>query len=271
MICKFFLKNKCNRDDCKYSHDIKVLKRESQDENVIPIKKQTEQTKQTKLMPRVKGKNTVNWIPSEFEDMRVILDLSSEKLTKKWTNKDVLVCPNVFSSYKKYELYNSLKDEVHEDVLKLWHGNETNPGTHVIADDSMKWKTTATTFKTIVDTLAKYFNMKVSATRFNWYRTLDEWKPYHHDRAAVEAKIALRQNVTVAVSFGCVRGCAFEHAKTKTVVNFPQEDTYVYVFFDETNVIWRHGVFRGRESEIDPNGPIGRMSIILWGWIDPIN
>lgn len=32
--------------------------------------------------------------------------------------------------------------------------------------------------------------MKVNATRLNWYRDSKEWKPYHHDAAAVKPEIA---------------------------------------------------------------------------------
>ena len=47
------------------------------------------------------------------------------------------------------------------------------------------------------------------------YRDSKEWKPFHHDAAAVKADKARTQNFTVAVSFGLERDAAFEHAKTK--------------------------------------------------------
>ena len=43
------------------------------------------------------------------------------------------------------------------------------------------------------------------ATRFNWYRNTSEWKPFHHDAAAMKPDKARTQNFTVAVSFGCER------------------------------------------------------------------
>ena len=57
----------------------------------------------------------------------------------------------------------------------------------------------------------------VQATRLNWYRDSTEWKPFHHDAAAVKPDKAKTQNFTVAVSFGMERDAAFEHAQTKTV------------------------------------------------------
>ena len=59
----------------------------------------------------------------------------------------------------------------------------------------------------------------LQATRLNWYRDSTEWKPFHHDAAAVKPDKAKTQNFTVAVSFGMERDAAFEHAQTKTVTN----------------------------------------------------
>ena len=67
----------------------------------------------------------------------------------------------------------------------------------------------------VVDTIAKYFEMDVKATRFNWYRDSQEWKPFHHDAAAVDPRKA--KPLTVGVSF-CSR-CCFQHAKARTVIS----------------------------------------------------
>ena len=63
--------------------------------------------------------------------------------------------------------------------------------------------------------MARYFDMDVQATRFNWYRDSSEWKPFHHDAAAMKEKFARTQNFTLAVSFGAEREAAFEHAKVR--------------------------------------------------------
>jgi glutathione S-transferase len=84
----------------------------------------------------------------------------------------------------------------------------------------------------VVDTVKIYFDAKcwrlvihlllinddtkhLQATRLNWYRSTAEWKPFHHDAAAMKPEMAEKQNFTVAVSFGVERDAAFEHAKTK--------------------------------------------------------
>ena len=45
--------------------------------------------------------------------------------------------------------------------------------------------------------------MDIKATRFNWYRDSSEWKPFHHDAAAVKPHIAKIQNLTVGIFFWC--------------------------------------------------------------------
>jgi hypothetical protein len=73
------------------------------------------------------------------------------------------------------------------------------------------------------------------------------------------------QNFTVAVSFGVTRDAAFEHAKTKTVISFPQDDGVVYCFANDTNAIWRHGILQDL-----PVRDESRVSIICWGKVNEI-
>jgi alkylated DNA repair dioxygenase AlkB len=142
----------------------------------------------------------------------------------------------------------------------LWHGDS-----HLIADDHLNWKNKCPTFNHIIKRLAEYFGMDVKATRFNWYRDSSEWKPYHHDAAAVDASKAMKQNFTVGVSFGLTRDAAFEHAKTRTTVEFPLTDGSVYCFSKDVNIEWRHGIPQVPPSQYSDKG---RISIIAWGWVD---
>ena len=74
------------------------------------------------------------------------------------------------------------KSGVDERVLwQSWHGDS-----HLIADDKKNWKKHCPTFAWVVEKLASYFDMNVQATRLNWYRDSNEWKPFHHDAAAVK-------------------------------------------------------------------------------------
>ena len=38
----------------------------------------------------------------------------------------------------------------------------------------------------VLDKATSFFGMDVKATRFNWYRDSNDWKPFHHDAAAVK-------------------------------------------------------------------------------------
>ena len=92
----------------------------------------------------------------------------------------------------------------------------------------------------------------LTATRLNWYRDSKEWKPFHHDAAAIKPDKAKTQNLTVAVSFGAERDAAFEHAKTKSVVSMPQPNGTIYVFAKDVNIIWRHGILQVIEESLLP-------------------
>ena len=67
--------------------------------------------------------------------------------------------------------------------------------------------------------MAAYFDMDVKATRLNWYRDSSEWKPFHHDAAAMKEKFARTQNFTLGVSFGAERDAAFEHAQVRFLIS----------------------------------------------------
>lgn len=205
-------------------------------------------------------------------DLRIVCDIGNhiETCTTNLTSRDVLLVPNLFSDFKTGEIYDMLLKEINEcgipkdRLLKMWHGNDKIEGTHLIADDKTKWKETCPTFHMVLDRIRNFFNMNIQATRFNLYTDRLQWKPFHHDAAAVNPEKAEVQNFTVAVSFGATRDAAFEHAKTKTVISSPQPDGWVYTFSKDTNVIWRHGILQGDDSV----GEHGRISVIAWGWVD---
>ena len=244
-ICKFyFFEGKCKKgSNCKFKHEI----------NGIPIKPINNKKKQRHF------KNTESFEPSHKPpDARVLIgDASTGKYHRKVTDRDIVVIPNLFSS--ENNLYNKLISEIdNKEIWKKWHGDS-----HLIADDGMKWKESSPTFKMVINRLSEYFGMKVKSTRFNWYKDTSEWKPYHHDAAAVKEHIAREQNFTVGVSFGTERDIAFEHAKSKNVVSFPLENGTTYGFGNEVNKVWRHGI-----PQIGGNVENkGRISIIAWGWV----
>ena len=212
-----------------------------------------------------KPKNTESFEPDHTPpDLRVYVeDGIKEIYPRHYDERDVVLINNMFNDFKNQEIYDKLLQEIkttgsEEEVWKLWHGD-----THYIADDRRPgWKEKCPTFCMVVDRIAKYFEMDVKATRFNWYRDSSEWKPFHHDAAAVDPKKAKTQNLTVGISFGSVRDAAFQHAKTRTVVSIPLSDGMIYTFGNKVNLDWRHGI---PQIENPKETDKGRISVILWG------
>ena len=157
-------------------------------------------------------------------------------------------------------IYNKLLEEIkltgEKDIWKLWHGDN-----HMIADDRRHgWKQKCPTFNMVIEKMKTFFDMDVKATRFNLYKDNTEWKPYHHDAAAIDQRKAKTQNFTVGITFGATRTTSFQHAKLKTRLDIPLSDGSVYTFAKKVNEVWMHGIVQ--EPEIKKEG---RISIILWG------
>ncbi|CAI5746113.1 unnamed protein product [Peronospora destructor] len=221
---------------------------------------------------QVSKKNTESFKPmTKPVDLRVTHDLGfkDNKFSTPLTTRDVVLVPNLFTDFKKGELYAKLMHELdkcgipREELLKMWHGNNKIDGTHFIVDDHSSWKAKCPTFDLVTDRLKTFFNLDIKATRFNWYEDTSQWKPFHFDAAGLKPHVAAIQNFTVGISFGATRDVAFEHAETKTVVSMPQPDGCVYAFSKDTNVLWRHGILQDV-----PVRQEGRISVIAWGWVD---
>ena len=270
-ICKFHFRGECkNGDKCKFSHEYKSnnLTNNTSDKSHNKSNNKQNLTNDKKHKKKLIRKNTETFEPSYTpRDMTVCI--GNPKLStynRKISTRDVIYVPDLFSDSN---FYNALLEEIgiatlsgaeEKGVWKLWHGDS-----HLIADDHLNWKNKCPTFNHIIKKLTEYFGMDVKATRFNWYRDSSEWKPYHHDAAAVDASKAEKQNFTVGVSFGLTRDAAFEHAKTRTTVEFPLTDGSVYCFSKDVNIEWRHGIPRVPPSQYSDKG---RISIIAWGWVD---
>lgn len=188
-------------------------------------KQQQQQQRTNKPQPQnrgKKGRNTQDFSPStEPPALKVVLgNPAKETLGRKLHGRHVVYVPNFFCDEEDVSVYDRLLEEVKAggsaDMWVPWHENS-----HFIANDRDrhgKWKQESPIFRAVIHRITTYFNMDVKATRFNWYRDAEEWKPYHHDAAAVKPERAKTQNCTVAVSFGATRDAAFEHAKTGTTV-----------------------------------------------------
>ena len=269
-ICRFFLQGICRYGDkCRYVHD-KSLCKPCNPASTNENKKDGANCKDKRQNKHRKPKNTENFSPDHTPpEMRIVFaDSGLETYNKPHSTRDVVVVKDLFCKEDNLEIYESLLKEiktsnVNQDKLwKSWHGD-----THWIADDKLDWKKECPTFTVILNRIKKYFNMDIKATRFNLYKDSSEWKPFHHDAAAVKKDKAKTQNVTVAVSFGAERDVAFEHSKSKTVISIPQPNGAVYTFGKDVNIIWKHGI---PQLPVDKVTDKGRISIIAWGWIDQV-
>jgi hypothetical protein len=299
-VCRnLLLKKKCDRESCKYIHDTNICfhhwkfdkckfgnqcskKHLNYIDNIKINTKENTSNQNDQLQKNNKNrdkynrkkikKNTETFEPiKKIYDVRITMDLGTEKLTSSLTERDILLVPNLFSDFKSNEIYTSLINELNqcdipkEKLFKLWHGD-----THLIADDKLKynntnsWKEQIPTFNMVINRIKTFFNMDIKATRLNFYEDTSQWKPFHFDAAAVKPDKADKQNFTVGVSFGKCRSAAFERdTNDKTVISIPIDDGHIYAFCKQTNILWRHGILQELPCVNE-----GRISIIAWGWVD---
>lgn len=289
-LCFYYWKNgSCKRgENCNKTHNyIRVQKPRENPESSQENKQESSKNKDKKSKDKYdkelrklnkdkqregnsrRIKNTESFTPmSKPVDIRLSYDLGKDICNSKVTSREVLLVPNLFSDFESGEIYKRLVNEIEncgipkDTLLKMWHGDS-----HFIADDHLGWKSKCPTFGLVIDRIKTFFKMDIKATRFNWYTDTNQWKPFHHDAAAVKKEKMNTQNFTVGVSFGATREAAFEHAQTKTTISIPQPDGCIYAFAKDTNVIWRHGILQEKQPR-----ECGRISVIAWGWIeDQIN
>jgi len=295
-ICKYFLKNKClhgdqckfihdsnvcrnyffdgickRGDTCKFKHEYKLLEKEINDKkenknnetNLSKYDKNKERNKQNR-----RPKNTENFKPSHDRlDMNILVSPhDTESFYKSiYDVNDVVLVPDFIKELDNHDTYQQLIHEIQEsginesELWKSWHGD-----THFIADDNLHWKEKVPTFSKILEKIEKYFHFEIKSTRLNWYKNTNDWKPYHHDAAAIKENIAKKQNFTIGVSFGYTRAIAFENAKTKTTVSIPMTNGSAYAFSKDININWKHGIPQIHPDMYSENG---RISIIAWGQV----
>lgn len=260
-------------EDVEFEHSYNEVKKKLVAKNISGVKGNKliceNNNKLHKQNSKRKAKNTQSFDPDLREpDMRLLIDTNKEKFIMKMKENDVVILPNHFKNPKEGStIYQSLLNEMKncgvppEELWKLWHGD-----THFIADDRLAkkmgfdWKKKCPTFNMVIETMKKFFDMDIKATRFNLYKDNTEWKPYHHDAAAIDEKKSKTQNFTVGITFGATRTVSFQHAKSKNRLDIPLSDGSVYTFARKFNIEWMHGIVQ--EPEIKKEG---RISIILWG------
>jgi len=264
-ICKFYVKGNCKEKECKYIHKNNICRNYFFGEcNTLECNRNHEYKLNKKKI------NTENYNP-EYREHSMVVKIITSKIVQPKEN-DVFLTPNLFCDENDKFIYNKLLNEIKEtginDIFKLWHGD-----THLIADDHVKWKKLCPTFNYIIETLESFYGIEIKASRFNWYKDSNDFKPYHFDAAAIDIKKAESQNMTIGVSFGATREIAFEHAEFNRIINnkkerctvsFPLVNGMTYGFGKKINIEWRHGIPQIHPSNYSDEG---RISIIVWGQI----
>lgn len=276
-ICRKHFFESCNDTSCNFLHNFKFYDEITNDDilnnkydnivisNINQIKqniidKNQQYTDNEKCLCKRnnkynrKIKNTETFVP-DFNEPDIKLKLNCP-LTQ--NNQiciiNLLNLDNIKNKYHE-NIIEQLLSEIPDSVYKEWHGNS-----HIIADDNIDWRSNSKTFNQIVDRLCEFFYMTPNATRLNIYNDNYDWKPYHHDAAAIKPHIAKLQNITVGVSFGSTREISFQHSTNKTTINIPLDNGIVYAFGNKINRDFKHGIPQVKSKEVKK-----RVSIIVWG------
>lgn len=249
-ICNNYVKGKCNRENCKFNHVDNICRS-------FFFSGKCNKNACKFIHEKGKQPNTETFKPSLKEpDIRIRVN---EPI---YSGNEISIVKDLF--WNK-DILTTLLSEIDPKNFVLWHGDS-----HLIADDSLKWKNNSPTFNTIIEYLCNYFDMKPGSTRLNYYKNSSDWKPYHHDAAALKPDKAKTQNITVGVSFGLTREISFESADkdkfNRKTINFTLPDNTIYAFGNEVNIRFRHGI---PQLESNINQP--RVSIIVWGYSKYLN
>ena len=252
-LCKFYINGHCKKGrNCDFEH----------------VTGPNTLHKQPKYRSKKRTKNTENFEPChDATDMRIVVASGKQEFyPNTYLSRDVILIMDMFGEKEDWSIYHNLLQEIKNSnisethIWKSWHGDS-----HLIADDKKNWKAQCPTFNKIIKKIATFFKMDIKATRLNWYRNSSEWKPFHHDAAAVKPDKAKSQNITVGISFGEEREAAFQHASSYTTISVPLPNNSIYIFNRDTNIIWRHGILQQPPSKYSE---AGRISIIAWGWVE---
>lgn len=121
-VCRDFVNGRCKRDHCKFAHELPPPATKAN----APAKG-PKRVKNKQKYERKRPKNTENFEPLKRPvDMRVVCDMSKDKLSADLTSRDVLLVPNLFSDFASGELYQRLENEINtcgvpqDELLKLW-------------------------------------------------------------------------------------------------------------------------------------------------------
>jgi len=219
---------------------------------------------------RGSGRNTLSFDPKTYmvrPDMRVLVG-NPDHYDHKLKHDDVVIVPEFGCKEYDNTLFIRLCEELSELQKNGVKGSEYiswHEGSHVISKNPYMSKT----FQTLIERMAKYFNIntRTASYRFNLYRDENDFKPAHHDSAAFNRERARVQNITVTLSLGGTRELAFINSRTGTKIYVPQTNGMLCSFGRDVNIKWLHAI-NAIPKEEQKN--VGRISIVLWGWTNTV-
>lgn len=192
---------------------------------------------------------TNNLAKSEFEKY----EQNIYSKYKSILDKGCFYIPNHVCLLNDYTLFNNIIEELKNNNIIRWsrHEKYENP-------------TFSPTFTTILNKVAKYFNVQIVESRLNYYKNGNDWKPYHHDSHAFyndnnnDNYNKIREDFTIGISLGASRELSFVLAQDQNYkFNFPQNNGDVFAFNKDVNKIFMHGVPKSKSKG-------DRISIIAW-------
>lgn len=162
--------------------------------------------------------------------------------------------PSFFGNIDDRTLFDQLKKEIDLNQMVNWskHQKYENPQFSI-------------TFNKIIDMMAKHFNVKVIATRMNYYKDTTAFKPMHRDSHSTymdENGEMQKENFTMGASFGYTRALDFIHDNSGAKFTFPQKNNDIFAFDTLVNDKFMHGVPKLNIGVVENSE---RISIIAWG------
>jgi len=166
---------------------------------------------------------------------------------KKLLNNSCVYLPNFVCEQNDNTIFNKLKEEIKEQNYKIINWNK-----HYKIENPQGIKI----FEEIINKIATYMNVKIKASRINYYANGSDWKQYHKDsHKYVDGE---KEDITIGLSFGASRELSFLHIRSNNKFSFPQNNGDLFAFTDEVNNDFKHGVPKTKSIVGE------RFSIIIW-------
>jgi len=114
-------------------------------------------------------------------------------------------------------------------------------------------------FEKVLSIMSTYFDVDILASRLNYYKDGQAWKPFHQDSHAYGDN-GEKEDFTMGASFGEGRELEFLHPPSELTFAFPQNNNDIFAFDSIVNTKFQHGIPRSKKAKSGP-----RISIIGWG------